>query len=279
MSPSAGESQRSAPEALPSNHGEVDEFLRTTIRSVVQRQLGSSKSDTASARIVSFIGGMWAAFTSHHRIITVSHLFDTASLAAKKGHELVTTTVSDLRSGDILLLLSGSSRDAIREHVAKRLAVEVIEAASLWKNALHAYVQEHPNLQSLRGKLKLVGCSKSLATIRYWVSDDYVIGPQNEVIEVPLIAQVTKNAVLTETMDKCVAAIRTVRSAHLTAGKALAEQVIQRARELAETGATLDDLVEIDDRLVLTTVDFVDHDEIEVPTNIVNSLQESTWHG
>ena len=62
-------------------------------------------------------------------------------------------------------------------------------------------------------------------------------------------------------------------------GKALAEQVIRRAREWAVAGATPDDLVEIEDRLMLATVEFVDPDEIELPTNIVNRLQEATWHG
>ena len=266
-------------EVLPSSHGDVDEFLRMTIRNLVLGQRKNRAADVVKARIVSFIGGKWAAFTPHHRVITVSHLFETDALATKAGHELVSTTITKLRGGDIMLLLSGSDRDAIREHVAKRLNAETIDAASLWKDALRAYVREHSDLQALRSELKLAGCSKSLATIRYWISDDYVIGPQNETKEVPSIAKVTKNLALTQALEKCVKAIQVVRSTHLTVGKALAEQVIRRAREWAVAGATPDDLVEIEDRLVLATVEFVDPDEIELPTNIVNRLQEATWHG
>ena len=275
----ADQRNQNAPKELPSIHGDVDEFLHTTLRNLVLGRNDNSTSDTIKARIVSFIGGMWAAFTPHHRVITVSHLFDTAALEAEEGHEVVDTTVSNLQSGDIVLMLSGSDRDAIREHVAQRLAAEVIDAASLWKIALRGYVQNQPDLPALRSKLKSVGCSKSLATIRDWISDDYVIGPQNEIKEVPLIAQVTANVALIQNVDECVKAIRAVRSAHLTVGKALAEQVILRAREWAAAGATPDDLVEIEDRLALATVDFVDPTEIELPANIANRLQESTWHG
>ena len=267
------------PKELPGNHGDLDEFLRTALRNVVLGRNANNSSDTINARIVSFIGGMWAAFTPYHRVITVSHLFDTAALGAEEGHEVITTTVTNLRSGDIVLMLSGSDRDAIREHVAQHLAPELIDAASLWKTALRDFVQKYPDLPALRSELKFVGCRKSLATIRYWISDEYVIGPQNEAKEVPLIAQVTANVALTQNVDECVRAIRAVRSAHLTVGRALAEQVILRAREWATSGATPDELVEIEDRLVLATVDFVDPTEIELPINITNRLREATWQG
>ena len=200
-------------------------------------------------------------------------------MEAEEGHEVITTTVTHLQSGDIVLMLSGSDRDAIREHVAQRIAAEVIDVASLWKTALRDFVQKYPGLPALRSKLKSVGCNKSLATIRYWISDDYVIGPQNEALEVPMIAEVTANVALTQNVDECVKAIRAVRSAHLTVGKTLAEQVIRRAREWAAAAATLDDLVEIEDRLVLATVDFVDPAETELPTSITNRLREAPWRG
>ena len=280
MAPKKKEDQRSVgvPKELSRKHGDVDEFMRTTLRNIVLGQSVNSTSDTVNARIVNFIGGMWAAFTPNHRIITVSHLFDITALE-EEGHEVITTTVTHLHSGDIVLMLSGSDRDAIREHVARHIAAEVIDAASLWKSALRDFVQKYPDLAELRSKLKSVGCNKSLATIRYWISDDYVIGPQNEALEVPMIAEVTANVALTQNVDECVKAIRAVRSAHLTVGKTLAEQVIRRAREWAAAGATLDDLVEIEDRLVLATVDFVDPTETELPTNITNRLREAPWRG
>ena len=148
-----------------------------------------------------------------------------------------------------------------------------------WKRALRTYVKANPSLEDLRQKLSRAGCEKSVQTIRTWISNDYAIGPQQAPSVIAAIAETTGSTELFAGQEKCLAAIRVVRGAHSAAGRWLAKRVIERAREWAEAGATPDDLVELEDQLVMVTVDFVDASQTEVPTHLVNQLQSSPWHG
>lgn len=252
--------------------GDVDEVLKKSISRFVERSR-HNVDDRVNATVVGFVGGSWAAFTPAHRIVLVSDLVEDH----ESGTDITSAIVSDLESGDIVLLLRESDRDAIRERASLSLSEHMIHMADAWKRALQTYVNMHPDLEELRHKLKRAGCEKTVQTIRAWISDDYVIGPQYAESVLPAITEVTSSAELRECEQKCLIAIRSVRSAHVSAGKWLAKQVIKRAREWADAGAMPDDLVDLENRLVLATVDFVDATQKEVPTNLVNRLQSSTW--
>ena len=252
--------------------GDVDEVFRSAIlRSVNQSR--DTGVGTVSASVVGFVGGTWAAFTSAHRLVTVGHLIDSAG---EDRQDVVTTDVANLRSGDVVLLLGGSDRDAVRERAEQELSFNTIKVAETWKRALKEYTRKHPNLDDLQQKLAREGCNKMPSTIRNWIVNDYVIGPQHAVTDVAAIAAATGDTELIAGQFECVDAIGTVRSAHVTAGKRLAEQVVQRAREWVDAGATPDDLVELEGRFVMVTVDFVDIAETEIAANLVNRLQSSS---
>ena len=93
-----------------------------------------------------------------------------------------------------------------------------------------------------------------------------------------MVAVTTGSRDLRDRQEECLTAIREVRSAHSEAGKWLAKQVVERAREWTDAGATPDDLVELEEQLVMVTVDFLDAKSTEIPTKLINRLQSSTWH-
>ena len=267
----------SPPHLVPvvgSRFDDLDEVLRKSIYSFVD-QTRRDTDEQVSATVVGFVGGSWAAFTPAHRIVVVSHLIN----AQGGDDEVESTIVADLRVGDTILLLRGSDRDAIRERANLSLSEETISAADTWKRALRTYVKANPSLEDLRQKLSRAGCEKSVQTIRTWISNDYAIGPQQAPSVIAAIAETTGSTELFAGQEKCLVAIRAVRGAHSAAGRWLAKRVIERAREWAEAGATPDDLVELEDQLVMVTVDFVDASQTEVPTHLVNQLQSSPWHG
>lgn len=267
-----GPVQRQVPSSS-SRFGDIDGMFKRSIYSFVDRNRRDT-DDRVGANVVGFVGGSWAAFTPAHRIIVVSHL---ANVDDRSG-DVASTTVSDLTVGDIVLLLQGSDRDAVRELANHSLSEETIRIADTWKRTLRTYVRAHPDLHRLHKKLSRTGCKKSVQTIRKWISNDHAIGPQHAESVIPAIAEATGDGELRECQGECLAAISLVRSAHVTAGKRLASQVVERAREWTDAGATPDDLVELEDRLVIATVDFVDVAQTEVPTHLVNRLQSSTWH-
>ena len=53
----------------------------------------------------------------------------------------------------------------------------------------------------------------------------------------------------------------------------------ENATKWLDAGAAPDELMEIEDRLVLVTVESIDPDPIDVPRRLVNHIQEERWHG
>ena len=250
-----------------------DEVIKKTIYRFVDR----SRDDTieqAKATIVGFVGGTWAAFTPTHRIVVVSHLMDSQG----ENDEVEATNVAKLAAGDIVLLLRGSDRDAIRDRANLVLSQETIRAAEMWKRALRVYSRTNSSLEELRVNLLQAGCPKSVHTIQRWISNEYAIGPQQTSSVISVIADTTGSRELRDRQEECLAAIREVRSAHSDAGKWLARQVVERAREWTDAGATPDDLVELEQQLVMATVDFVDSEPTKIPVKLINRLQTTTWH-
>ena len=254
--------------------GDLDGVLRSSIHRFIHTKRREAPERSVSARVVGFLGGCWAAFTRYHDLIMVNHLFDDESDTTPT---VVVTDVNNIESGDILLLLGGSDRDAVRARAEQNLTAETIERSALWKRALNEYLQLDEDFESLRMKLRHEGCDKTLSTIRHWIVKEGAIGPQRVDVEIPAIARATGNKHLIQEESECIAAISAVRSAHITAGKWLAGRVIQRAKEWVAAGSTPSDLVELEDRLVMVTVDFVDTEETEIPSSIVNRLQDSQW--
>ena len=250
--------------------GDVDDVFRKSIDRFVDRRRRDT-GELVPATVVGFMGGSWAAFTLNHRVILVRDVVD----GRDDNTEIAPATVSDLRVGDLVLLLRESTRDAVRERASVSLSERTVRAADLWKRALRIYTRTHPNLEELREKLKRAGCAKSVQTIRAWITHDYMIGPQQAESVIPAIAVVTHNTELRDRADECLAAISVVRSSHVTAGKWLANRVIERAKEWTEAGAMPDDLIELEERLVIATIDFVDTVRKEVPMTLVNRLQAS----
>ena len=263
----------------PPQHGELKHLddPDEVVRKAIYRLVDESHRDTehrVKAAIVGFAGGAWAAFTPAHRLVVVGHLFNPDS----GSDEVQSMTVSQLGEGDIILLLRGSDRDAIRERASLSLSEDAIHDAELWKRALQQYIHANEDLEELRQSLAWAGCPKHMQTIRGWISNDYLIGPQQTEPVISAIARTTGNKELIDRKDACLTAIREVRSAHSTAGKWLAKRVLERAREWTDAGATPDDLIELEEQLVMATVEFVDAGLREVPVKLINCLQYSQWH-
>ena len=251
-----------------SRFGDVDDIFRKSIYRFVDRSRRNT-SELVSATVVGFMGGSWAAFTPNHRVVLVRDVVD----VRHESTAIAAATVSDLRVGDLVLLLRESSRDAVRERASTKLSKHTIRAADMWNRALKNYTRAHPNLEELRAKLRRAGCVKSVHTIRAWITSDHRIGPQHAESVIPAIAKVTGDAELRDRADECLAAISLVRSTHVAAGKWLANRVIERAKEWTEAGAMPDDLIELEERLVIGTIDFIDTTRKEVPMAVVNRLQ------
>ena len=229
-------------------------------------------SEPVKARLVYFAGGWEAAYGTRSAVLTVTHLFsETRGEADGSVREVLP---SQLVEGDRVLARLGSDTDAIRKAADEFLKPGLRARSSEWRAALGRFFGQRSRREMLR-RLRDAGCMRAERTIIDWVEDDRVIGPMDDA-DVDAIAKATGDDLLVKGLAACKAAIVEVRSAHRRAGQVLAEKVVAKAagvlRSIGKSGR-LPEIVEIDESLLLLTVESVDTETVDVPRHVVNQVR------
>ena len=252
----------------------VDEIVDSVRRAQILRRLGTGEpGEEVAARLVYFTGGHWAPFGPDHSVNTVTHLRGVEIADAKDA--LRSVTVSDLRTGDLVVMVRGSDRDALRHAADQELPEGARETAAVWRAALRRFVEAGHSPTELRRRLAREGCHRTAVTVRSWLKDDRLIGPKDALDgALEAIQRATEDDELQKKVEACKEAIHQVRSAHFAVAFRLATQVLDRTREWLDIDTPPDQLVEVEERLVLLTVDSVDSELAKVPRSALNRLRE-----
>lgn len=233
---------------------------------------GVSHDDLADAVAVSFKDGQLALFARDGAAPIVTDLFR-EGVEDSRGRVRY-KAVNELAEGDLVLFHTGAEGDAIRaqadalveaEHPGT--AVSVRAHADLWRMALIRYRQSlRLSATEVAARLAQVGCSRNVMTVRKWLSDDSLIGPQNYSAEVEKVLTLTQDPELRTGLKKCVGAIRYLRGKHMEASGALARAILQAARhENRRTG-------DFGAGLHVAEVNLVDSDPIQVSRRVLRRL-------
>ncbi len=275
--PKGVEKAGAAPERAPQEDFFVDTVLDRARRVQVLGRLGRAESgEEVAAQLVYFAGGHWAPFGSNHRVNTVTHLMGSArEVDAKNAEGLRELAISELRQGDMVVLVRGSNHDAIRHAADKELPHGARKDAGEWRDALRRYIRQH-SLRELRRSLARHGCKRAQSTIDGWISDSLTIGPKGYFTgTIEAIQKATEDEQLLTNLKRCKEAIQLVRSTHFRVANDLAQTVLANAREWLDAETPPEELVEVDERLVLLTVDGVDPEAVMVARSSLNRLREA----
>jgi hypothetical protein len=202
-------------------------------------------TDAVSARYVSFVGSAYAFLTESHHVVTVTDLIASEKRSKQR---LPEKTVGELRQGDFIVFPESGDRELIQEKADQLLGADahkLRKAARAWKEALWASSLKPAEFLAHARDL---GRPRHIMTIRNWFADSSQMGPGtgNEDLseDLELIALVTDHEPLKMQMSKTIEAIRTLRSAHLSAGMRLRDVLIQRLPEvigrIEEEGSVVD---------------------------------------
>ncbi|MBO5167818.1 MAG: DrmE family protein [Phascolarctobacterium sp.] len=204
-----------------------DEFadIEITLRENKYRQYianGGQKTacETTEAIPVNYVGGYFAFYRTGHQIVSASNIIMNDS------DKIENKLPSELRVGDFVVVRE-SDHDLIRE--IADLVLErsgkagVRELASKWKEAIKI-MQVFFSDEKIYEKLSKIGCKKSYITVKSWLTDNDMIAPQSKE-DLQHIAAVTQNGVLQEKLDQIYEAGRTVKAAHVVAGRELSLQL------------------------------------------------------
>ncbi len=194
-------------------------FQDLALRDRAKERIGTLRSkaldseQTVKAKFVIFGSGKLAAITEYHTLIVVRG-FVGATAYIEDLH------VDDLRIGDYILFHS-SSRDLLRE-VADRILAEsnlsnLRDLSRTWKECLLLkLIALDFDEEKLLSYLNMGGIHRHPATVRTWLHDQNLIGPQSRKDLARIIDTCCEQKVPHDTASVW-SAIRIVRSAHLRA--------------------------------------------------------------
>lgn len=211
---------------------ELEDIELLIQRSKYQQYSSQNINELTDAYPVSFVGGSLAFYRLGHKVVTVTEIItgDSDNIKQKYPEELC--------SGDFVVVRE-SSRDVIRDLADKILQKhdlsDLREVANKWKEAL-SIESVFSSPEQIHRKLKAVGCTKDLVTIRNWLTNDELITPQSK-DDLGYIAQVTGDAVLSEKIDEIHEAGKKIKVVHGQAGRLLSNRLkIQIAEKIQEYG-------------------------------------------
>jgi hypothetical protein len=179
--------------------------------------------ETVSARAVSFVGQAFAFITERYRLPVVT---DVVTGNAGENFKIPRRRIDAIRANDFIVFRDGGRRDVIHAMADAQLgskAAAIRETASRWHKALR---ESGLTEDALMNELIAVKCSRSLPTVRYWLSDES-IGPQHQP-DLVAIAYALADDALLQQADIIWEAIRILRSEHLSAGMRLAHVLMAK---------------------------------------------------
>lgn len=198
---------------------------------------GGSKfsSETTEAIPVNFVGGWLAFYRTGHKVITATNIISQSS------EKIETKLPEELIEGDFIVVRE-SSRDLIREMadilLKKNGKEDLRNLAKKWKEALEIE-QLFSNPEEIYKKLVAAGCTRGYQAVKSWLTDEDIIAPQ-QLADLNHIAEATGSELMREMNEQIFAAARSVKAAHVRAGRILSAQLKTRISSVLENYGDID---------------------------------------
>ena len=194
-----------------------------------------AEDETVEAIPVNYVGGYLAFYRTGHKIISASNIIE------NDADRIETKYPNELRVGDFVVVRE-VDRDLVKEMadvILERSGMtDKRELAGKWKDALEIETLFYTPEQ-IYERLQKAGCTRSLATVRSWISDESRIAPQSK-DDLKYIAEITENEVLKELLDQVYDAAQIVWTAHQKAGINLTRQLRSRIVEALKNYGDID---------------------------------------
>lgn len=192
--------------------------------------LGVTGEETTPARLVSFSGDAYAFLTDTFRIPVITDLI---SGAAGENYKVPRRPLAEIQPGDVLVFRESGRRDVIQALADAQIGPEapaIRERAARWHRALRESGHDEATLMA---ELEAVNCPRTLQTVRGWLADNSMIGPQTKA-DLEAIAYAAGDQQLLNDVASVWTAIHVLRGEHLSAGVRLSRILLQKLPERLE---------------------------------------------
>ncbi len=232
--------------------------------------LGEAGEETAPARLVSFSGDAYAFLTDTFRMPVITDLL---SGAAGGDYKVPRRPVAEIHAGDVCVFRESGRKEVIQALADLQLGAEapaLRERAARWHKALRESGLDELKLMS---ELEEVNCPRTVQTVRGWLADGVMIGPQKKG-DLEAIAYAVGDQQLLNDVPTVWEAIGILRGEHLRAGmrlsRILLEELPERREEIQE-GRTRIEIENVTSAWIVQVESISDRTELR-PRSYVNTL-------
>jgi hypothetical protein len=208
----------------PNGDGMQDYDFEEAISRTCVLQPAEPGEDVVPARLVTFSGDSFAFITETLHIPVITELI---SGEVDDRYKVPILKLKEIRAGDILVFRDGGRRDVIRALADTQLgerAPVLRETAARWQQALRESGLSEAELMS---ELEGVNCPRTIQTVRSWLTDEAMIGPQSKA-DLEAIAYALGDQKLLEKVPEIWTAIHLLRGEHLSAGARLSHILLDQ---------------------------------------------------
>ena len=230
---------------------------------------GFAGEETVPATLVGFVGDAYAFLTETFKVPVLTDLLASAG----SNNRIHRRRIGDIRTGDLLVFREPGRRDVIQALADAQLgsnAPAVRERAARWHKALRNSGLDEERLMAELSSMK---CPRTLQTVRGWLADDSIIGPQTRE-DLEAIAYAVADPALLEQIPDIWEAIHTVKGEHLRAGmrlsRILLEKLPQRLNEIQEGRTRID--IDNTTSAWIVQVEHIAENANPLPRSYVNAL-------
>ena len=249
-------------------HPQIDLEERMTRKGVIP--VAVTGEETTPARLVSFAGDAYAFLTSTFRMPVIT---DLVSGFAGENFKVPRLRLAEIGAGDVLVFRESGSKEVIQTLADAQIGPEahaIRAQAARWHEALRR--SGHDEATLLR-ELEQVKCPRTLQTVRGWLADDSMIGPQTKA-DLVAIAYAVGDQQLLDDVPSIWAAIHLLRGEHLKAGMSLSRILLEKLPERLEEMQEGRTRIEIDNATSawIVQVESIGDTEELRPRSLVNAL-------
>ena len=198
---------------------ELDDIELTLRQNKYKGYISPKGANSVSAVPVSFVGDLIAFYRTGRTLLTATKLIN------EDYDRIEEVKPTDIQVGDFIIERE-SQRDLIRDIADVILknnnCFEMRETARKWKEALEVE-SVFSDKDAIYEKLQAAGCTRGKLTIHNWLTDDMITPSSKE--DIIHIAKATDDSVLLEIVEQVFDAGRIIKSAHIQAGRHLAEKL------------------------------------------------------
>lgn len=193
--------------------------------------------------------------------------------------KIIVKAPSEIEPGDVLVFVKDSADDIFDRLVAavkesSATMAEMVRLASLWKDALLESISGATSgVRVIQQRLRSAGVERSSAAIRRWLTDDDMIGPEDDAIRA--IAEFADHVELRKRLEDVLDACRRIRALHVRLGRYLAAAIVSSVvgdETDVEDGKLASIVKDLSDHAEAVTVLSVANEAIDVPVSKTNRL-------